>query len=252
MKISRNKDKNIGRVLFIVEGEKTEFWLLRRIFKDILDYQYEYKKRMGQYRKVNEKEKITSSVCVVNAQSSAITSLDDSNEYLNQLFAELIEVHNFPVDRAAIYYLFDRDGGSNKNSKFILDLIDRLGNATDNGEYRQGLLLLSYPAVESFVASNFISGSYMLQFEYGHQLKHHLHAQTINQSRISEETLQKAVEELVTAIEHFGFGPYDVSSFHRLVFEYQEQQYQTSSTYSVLSLLAIVLLDLGIFEVVDE
>ena len=40
-----NKDKNIGRVLFIVEGSKTEFSILKRIFCNILKYNYIAKKR---------------------------------------------------------------------------------------------------------------------------------------------------------------------------------------------------------------
>ena len=40
-----NKDKHIGRVLFIVEGSQTEFSLLRRIFCNILGYSYVEKRR---------------------------------------------------------------------------------------------------------------------------------------------------------------------------------------------------------------
>ena len=35
-----NKEKHIGRVLFIVEGSQTEFSILRRIFCNILGYSY--------------------------------------------------------------------------------------------------------------------------------------------------------------------------------------------------------------------
>lgn len=40
-----NKDKSIGRVLFIVEGGKTEFSLLKSIFVDILGYEYIARRR---------------------------------------------------------------------------------------------------------------------------------------------------------------------------------------------------------------
>ncbi len=40
-----NKDKSIGRVLFIVEGGRTEFSLLKKIFVDILDYNYIERRR---------------------------------------------------------------------------------------------------------------------------------------------------------------------------------------------------------------
>lgn len=41
MNIRLNKEKSIGKVLFIVEGGKTEPYLLHRIFCNILDYQLE-------------------------------------------------------------------------------------------------------------------------------------------------------------------------------------------------------------------
>lgn len=40
-----NKDKHIGRVLFIVEGSRNEFNLMRKIFCDILKYEYIEKRR---------------------------------------------------------------------------------------------------------------------------------------------------------------------------------------------------------------
>lgn len=45
MDIKLNKNKRIGKVLFIVEGEKTEFLILRKIFTTIFDYQLEMEKR---------------------------------------------------------------------------------------------------------------------------------------------------------------------------------------------------------------
>lgn len=43
--IEINDKKSIGRVLFIVEGSKTEFAILRKIFCDILKYEYIEKKK---------------------------------------------------------------------------------------------------------------------------------------------------------------------------------------------------------------
>ena len=43
--IEINDKKSIGRVLFIVEGSKTEFAILRKIFCDILKYEYIEKRR---------------------------------------------------------------------------------------------------------------------------------------------------------------------------------------------------------------
>ena len=48
------KDKKIGKVLFIVEGIRTEINLLRYIFTNIFDYRYEKCDRLG--RLSNSKE----------------------------------------------------------------------------------------------------------------------------------------------------------------------------------------------------
>lgn len=41
MKIKLNRDKSIGKVLFIVEGSKTEPYIIHRIFVKELGYQLE-------------------------------------------------------------------------------------------------------------------------------------------------------------------------------------------------------------------
>ena len=63
MNIELNKNKRIGKVLFIVEGEKTEFNILHKIFTKIFDYQYESHKRSGKYKIYNKKDDPFSSIC---------------------------------------------------------------------------------------------------------------------------------------------------------------------------------------------
>jgi len=60
-----NKDKSIGRVLFIVEGARTEFSLFRRIFCDVLGYEY-IEKRRNNAKFFKNKNKSTSKVAVIN------------------------------------------------------------------------------------------------------------------------------------------------------------------------------------------
>lgn len=148
MNIRLNKDKSIGKVLFIVEGGKTEPYLLHRIFCNILDYQLETILRDKGYRKYNSKENATSQVFVINAEESNIKFIDRDNEFLDNLFAELIENYDFDVDNAAIYYIFDRDNQSNTDAGFIRNLLTVLVNSRDNAYARQGMLLLSYPSFD--------------------------------------------------------------------------------------------------------
>ena len=89
-KIILNKEKNIGKVLLIVEGGHTEFYLLRKIFTQVFDFQYEKLDRMYKYKKFNKKEGIPSSVFVINTEESAITHIKDDNSFLNTMFEKLI------------------------------------------------------------------------------------------------------------------------------------------------------------------
>lgn len=123
--------KRIGKVLFIVEGIKTEVNILHKIFTNIFDYQYEKLDRLDRYRPYNKKENPLSQVFVINAEKSNIKDINDGNGYLDNLFVKLINEYNFPVDKAAIFYIFDRDNYSNIDNEVIKDLIKRLNNSRE-------------------------------------------------------------------------------------------------------------------------
>ena len=55
-KMKINKNKRIGKVLFIVEGARTELYILRKIFTEIFDYQLEALTRNKPYKKYNIKK----------------------------------------------------------------------------------------------------------------------------------------------------------------------------------------------------
>lgn len=253
MNIQFNKEKSIGKVLFIVEGGRTEPFLLHRIFCKILDYQMETLLRDKGYHKYNSKKNPTSQVFVINAEESNIKYIAKDNEFLNNLFVELIENYDFDVDNAAIYYLFDRDNKSNKDETFIRNLVSVLVNARDNAGYdRQGMLLLSYPSIEAFTLSNFAENSFQRKYKIGADLKKDLHSSNYNQSRISEGTLLKATEEVLIAFKTIGIVDWDIDKFgecNKTIFEFEEMEYKKEELYRVLSLLCISLIDLGVLEI---
>lgn len=73
-----NKNKRIGRVLFIVEGSQTEFSILKRIFCNLLGYSYIEKRRNKQKYFVSETDRF-SKVAVINTRESNIRDIS-SNE----------------------------------------------------------------------------------------------------------------------------------------------------------------------------
>ena len=253
MAIKINKEKSIGKVLYIVEGSKTEPYLLWRIFAKIFDYQVERILRTNPYQKFNSKINPTSQVFVINTETSNIKTIAKDNDYLNQLFALLIEKYDFDIENAAIYYLFDRDCQSNTDPTFISDMLNVLKNARDNDGYdRQGMLLLSYPSIESFTLSNFESDSFCQKFDLGNSLKSYLESKKINHARMNETTLALAAEEMLCAFQTMGVGDFDIDSFsdtNEAIFHYEEEVYSEESVYQALSLLCISLIDLGLIEI---
>ncbi|MBR6513682.1 MAG: hypothetical protein IKT46_02490 [Clostridia bacterium] len=253
MRITLNKDKNIGKVLYIVEGSKTEKFLLWKIFANIFDYQVEAITRSHPYQIFNRKDNPYSKVFVINAAESNIKNIEKDDEFLNNLFIELIENYDFDIDNAAIYYLFDRDAESNTDPIFIKNLLNTLTNSRENEEnYRQGILLLSYPSIESFTLSCFKKDCFSLKVNLGSELKRYLNINNFNQSNINESQLQVAVDNLVDSLMLINNGNFDIDNFKELnvkIFDLEESTYSQESMFNCLSLLAFSLIDLGLVEI---
>lgn len=245
-----NKDKPIGRVLFIVEGSSTEFNLLRRIFCNVLGFEY-IEKRRNRPSVFYKENNPLSTIAVINTSDSNIKDISD-DEYLDELFLMLINDYHFPVDKAAIYYLFDRDPASNTDVEAIIQYIDTLKNPMDNDDgMKAGLLLLSYPCIESYMVSSFQKNAYEVEFGIGDHVKGYIGQHTaIQMNKISEDTLLFATEEFLAYLGHLNLD-WDIDDFSktsRTVFERQEEKYASKSVYSLFSMLTLAFIQLGIIE----
>lgn len=251
-----NKDKGIGTVIFVVEGQKFEFSILKQIFLNIFGFEYIYKKR-GQPKFYQKGKNPRSKIYLVNSSSSNLGSIDNT-DYLDHLYQEIGENYHIDIDDAAIFFLFDRDPKSNTDSekykKFHEMLIDPWENADDrNG----GQLLLSYPCLESYEVSCFYECE-QLQFGIGHDLKEYIakeeNCKILQLNKIKEDSLIHATQEffnyirgngLVISMDDLGSTPMDI-------FCLQEKYYADNSVYQLLSLLTIAFLQLGLIEIEDE
>jgi len=253
-----NKDKNIGRVIYVVEGEKKEFNLLKLIFTKIFDYSFvEVKGRnklIPQTAVVyKSKKNINSKIFVVESKNSNIKSVKNSQEYIDNIYKLLFEEFGLDPKKASIYYLFDRDRGSNSD-KIILELICELKNAIDNGVNQNGLLLLSYPSIESFVISCFKSDSLNIEIK-SNKIKKYLDINKIYQDQIDENAIIQACNELIKTIKYLidhCLSESDFDDFEEInkeLFNNQELYYKKLSRYCLLSLLIISLLDLKLIEI---
>jgi len=81
-RVKLNRDKSIGRVLFIVEGQRTEHFILKRIFSDIMQYSYIYVRRDGKkpYMKLQSSSNVNSKVFVIKSSRYQRYSDHDSRD----------------------------------------------------------------------------------------------------------------------------------------------------------------------------
>lgn len=251
-----NKDKQVGNILFIVEGEKTEFEVLKRIFCYVLDYQYVEKKRNKPERFIG-KNNSNNRIYVVNTRESNISFIFDY-DYLDKIFEMLINNYELNLDNTAIFYLFDRDYESNTNVDLIREYIQKLRDPYDNDDEKGGLLLLSYPSIESYVVSNFLNLSYTKEMRLGADVKEFMgqepNRRIIQFNRLSEDTLKFACNEFQNYMsDHkFKFDLDLLDLVNSQIFESEEEHYSLYQKNHLVSLVSVVLLYLGIIELEED
>ena len=245
-----NKEKRIGRILFVVEGSQTEFSILKRIFSNILGYTYIEKRRNKLTYFTNGKDRY-SQVAIINTKESNIKDISENEDYLDEVFETLRERYHFPVDQSAIYYLFDRDPKSNTNTELIEKYILSLANPYDNEDFKAGQLLLSYPSVESYIVSNFKDDTSDMCFSLGREIKTYIGKNTdIQINKISEETIIKAADEFLRYLsdEQIAFDIDNFSNASHNIFNKQEIEYLSGRGFKLFSMLTLAFLQMGIID----
>ncbi|MCI8962643.1 MAG: hypothetical protein HFG37_02885 [Eubacterium sp.] len=245
------KNKRVGKILFIVEGSKHEFSLIKKIFEDLLGYQRIEKRRnkATYYKSQTDSHSI---VAVINTKTSHIGSINET-DYLDTIYAELIERYSFDVTNAAVYYIFDRDSKSNTDPQFILNLLHTLKNSRENEDSMMGgILIMSYPSIEAYEISHFIDSSYNICARLGTDAKQIIsqNADKIAINKINEPSILHACDEFKKYISDQGidFNIDDFSSTNISIFNREENYYEEKNTYFLFSVMSYILLDLGIIQ----
>ena len=261
-----NKNKNIGNVLFIVEGEKSEFVILKHIFKHILNYSLLTNNRHeNEFEQYKSMVNPYSTVAIINTKYSNIKYAGDSgSEYLDALYERLINEFDFEIDGAWIFFLFDRDHHSNNDPKLITDLIQTLRNPLDNGENRAGELLLSYPGIEAYKLSCADNDVHLIndnldddkKIIFCNQLKSFVHAKGLgNIQFFHDNNLMNGCTEFFKYLVYTNntFTPEtdfdDFSSKSLNLFKIQENNLKTKGYNDFFSMLSLAFLQLGILEI---
>ncbi len=252
MKICFNK--NIGTVIYFVEGAGTEFNLLKIIFGKLLHYDYIEKRRNSPAKFINN-QCGHSRVYVINTKESNIKDISET-AYLDKICEYLINTYGLDMDNAAKFYLFDRDNQSNTDVKriewYLSMLTEPYGDDTDFE--KGGLLLLSYPSIESFVLSNFRDDTHEYTFKLGKDIKSCIglpeNQKEIQFNKITDKTLLHAENEFMKYLGYIGaeFNLDRLSELNEAVFKEEETYFAANQKYRAFSTLILSLLYLGILE----
>lgn len=253
--IKFNENKNIGKVLYIVEGEKREINLLGMIFKDILGYSEVIT------RSRNGKEKYTytsnenenSKIVIINSEKSnigSITNRDFIDEQIRNIRQYDLE---FSYENCAIFYIFDsdRDKDEEKTKRLMSMFINSREPSIEN-EFDSigGMLLLSYPSIETFVISNFEKDMFRFdeRFDFEKQkLKSYIGNKKYDDSKISIRTITNAFIEMVKSLEKIDANKINLDNIEGFNFKIFNYELENNKQY-MLSLLLISFVDLGIIE----
>lgn len=247
-----NKTKSIGTVVIIVEGEQEEFKLLKHIFTTILNYGYRYIKRNGVIHDEYTSPDKKNVVIVANTSNSNIDSVINDEEYKNKLKKLLWEDYHKNLKNTPVYIVWDRDKYYEDDEiykKKYKEAINTFYSAYDNEYEMNGLLILSYPCVESYIISNFKRKSYEDFFISSKQCKHKLNEMKLDLSDITKKSLLLAAENMHRGMQEFGIMEYDPSNLKTVntnIFRKEEEIYKDNKTIKALSLLSILLIDLQI------
>lgn len=266
-----NKDKNIGNVIFVVEGGRaesggTELRLLKKVFSDILGYEVKELRR-GSDEFIGHGRNSSFHVFALNLPKNQLTQLNAEN--LDSLFLRLRNEFNVKPEDCPIFFLYDRDFLSYKpnelRNNYVKKYTDPYGN--DNGD--QGQLLLSYPAVESFLLSCLQEDSAKQSYFLGKDIKpvltklistdslqdyEQIHQKTVDivfseDTDVAEGRLLHSLYEMDKGLELLGIEQYDLDYLEPTllaVYDSQQEKCRNENTFSVLSLIGMALLELGV------
>lgn len=243
------KNKAIGEVVILVEGESEEFKLLKHIFVNILDYNYVPIKRNKIMRdEFRSKTNSNSTVIIANTSNSNIKSIMEDSDYKDKLYNILKKEYQRSLKSVPIYILWDRDVESN-DGDVVYKTLKTYSNSLDNGYEMNGILLLSYPCLESYILSNFIKRFWKTKFSTSDEAKKALRSNRCSLNNITENSLLLAVENMNNTMKTYGINNYDPSAFselNELIYNQEEDLYKSKKYYDALSLISIILIDLGI------
>lgn len=266
-----DKSKNIGNVIFVVEGGRpetggTELRLLKKIFADILGYEVQELRR-GCEEFIGHGVNPQYRVFALNLPKNQLTQMDD--EALDTLYSRISDEFGVKPEDCPIFYLYDRDYLSYKPNELRKKYVRKYTNPYSNENGDMGQLLLSYPSIESYLLSCFQDDIYLSSCFLGKDLKLLLeeelfadipaecedsHRQIVKQvftadASESEKRLIHSVCEMDKGLQAAGLGEYDLDNLAPTllnIYDVQQEKCASDRTFSLISLVAMAFLELGV------
>lgn len=253
-----DKSKNIGNVIFVVEGGRTdtggtELRLLKKIFSDILGYEVRELRR-GCEEFIGHGSNPYSRVFALNLPKNQLTQLTD--ESLDELFRRLKEEFDIKPEDCPIFFLYDRDFLSYKPNELRGRYVKRYTDPYGDENGNQGQLLLSYPAVESYLLSCIQDDVYLQSYFLGKDVKPELTRIGFSEEDVdTEEHLIHATAEMDKGLGSLGMNTYDLDNLAPTLlgaYEAQQEKHKTDGNFSLLSFVSMALLELVIITDCDD
>lgn len=250
--IRLNKECNIGSVIYIVEGIKTEQYLLKRIFNEILEYELISVSNTNEIKKYRSNKNPYSRVTIITSKHPQIISLEKCEEYFENLYNKLAIDYGLDVENSAIYYIFDRD--RNSNPPYVIKrMINKYSNAYDNLNEMNGIILLSYPSIEAYYLNAYYSKRNFSNAKDAKRYVRKMHYDVFGEKKIKNST--KYMLETLNKKFNIDFEMdmlNDFKKINELIFNKEESYFLNKKEYITLSSLSFSLLDLGIIEIVKN
>lgn len=250
--IKINKEKNIGNVIYIVEGKKDEPRIIRNFYKDFLGYRVFQTNNNDDIKTLKKENNPYNKIIITTINKPQIKELlsDNIDNFYNEVF---IKGLNNVIDTysAAIYYIFDRDNRSNRKED-IIRAIDKYNNSRETNGYDlvHGLILLSYPSIEALYI-NCCRNEFC--FSNGKEIKKYVKENRLN--KLCENKFKDGAKEMLRIIKHvfkINLSYSDLDAFENInnkILDKEENHYYRNRNFISLSLFMISLIDLGIITI---
>ena len=244
---------NVGTVIFVLEGSVTEFDLLKRVFVDILGYQFEELRRTKTSGFVLHGHNPSSRIVGINFKGNHLFNIN--SEERHELFFRIYDELGIKPENSPIYFIYDRDVKSYGIDE-VRTYVERYRDPYGTDEGNQGQLILSYPAVESYTVSCFRDKTHEIAYELGKDLKTYAaqNSYTIQMLR-NEGHIIHAATEMESALSLYGIDAYNLDSLGQTLLELydrEQQVYLTTQKFNLVSTLSFVLLELGIIKEIES